>query len=98
MAKLADAADLKSAGAKSPVGVRFPLPAPVNSEEFRYCGGLELPDLERLDLERLAPFLSSRRRCRSNTSPPNAWSRPDKTEPPAAGSVPMLDSVDNGAP
>ena len=28
MAKLADAADLKSAGAKSPVGVRFPLPAP----------------------------------------------------------------------
>jgi hypothetical protein len=31
MAKLADAADLKSAGAKSPVGVRFPLPAPFNS-------------------------------------------------------------------
>ena len=30
MAKLADAADLKSAGAKSPVGVRFPLPAPAN--------------------------------------------------------------------
>jgi hypothetical protein len=29
MAKLADAADLKSAGAKSPVGVRFPLPAPA---------------------------------------------------------------------
>src|SRR5579862_3292278 len=31
MAKLADAADLKSAGAKSPVGVRFPLPAPLVS-------------------------------------------------------------------
>ena len=30
MAKLADAADLKSAGAKSPVGVRFPLPAPFH--------------------------------------------------------------------
>ena len=29
MAKLADAADLKSAGANRPVGVRFPLPAPV---------------------------------------------------------------------
>ena len=28
MAKLADAADLKSAGLKRPVGVRFPLPAP----------------------------------------------------------------------
>jgi hypothetical protein len=28
MAKLADAADLKSAGPKRPVGVRFPLPAP----------------------------------------------------------------------
>ena len=31
MAKLADAADLKSAGAKSPVGVRFPLPAPAHA-------------------------------------------------------------------
>lgn len=30
MAKLADAADLKSAGLKRPVGVRFPLPAPSN--------------------------------------------------------------------
>ena len=30
MAKLADAADLKSAGPKRPVGVRFPLPAPAN--------------------------------------------------------------------
>jgi hypothetical protein len=30
MAKLADAADLKSAGANSPVGVQFPLPAPAN--------------------------------------------------------------------
>ena len=29
MAKLADAADLKSAGPKRPVGVRFPLPAPT---------------------------------------------------------------------
>ena len=29
MAKLADAADLKSAGPKRPVGVRFPLPAPA---------------------------------------------------------------------
>jgi hypothetical protein len=28
-AKLADARDLKSAGPKRPVGVRFPLPAPV---------------------------------------------------------------------
>ena len=30
MAKLADAADLKSAGAKSSVGVQVPLPAPSN--------------------------------------------------------------------
>src|SRR5579884_42795 len=34
MAKLADAADLKSAGAKSPVGVRFPLPAPAIKPVF----------------------------------------------------------------
>ena len=31
MAKLADAADLKSAGPKRPVGVRFPLPAPLTA-------------------------------------------------------------------
>jgi hypothetical protein len=38
MAKLADAADLKSAGAKSPVGVRFPLPAPTNPLTRRQLG------------------------------------------------------------
>ncbi len=36
MAKLADAADLKSAEVKSPVGVRFPLPAPASFFSFTF--------------------------------------------------------------
>ncbi len=49
MAKLADAADLKSAGAKSPVGVRFPLPAPTT------CAAQLIPD-------RIAVFHSMKQR------------------------------------
>ena len=63
MAKLADAADLKSAGLKRPVGVRFPLPAPLTlAVALVYCGLRTAPPrgFGRLPLTRPAPMVTSR--------------------------------------